>query len=107
MAPVRLGAVDYLNARPLVYGLREEGSKPQAQSPSGIVRPEPSGAGPDFVVRFDLPAICARLLSEGAIDLGLVPSIAYFDQADAHVVPGVGIASDGDVASVAIFTRQP
>ena len=89
MTTVRLGAVAYLNARPLVVGL---------------------GRAPDrFDLRYDLPAACARLLHAATIDLGLIPS---------HRVPARGrrllpscpdcaITSRGPVASVAIFTRVP
>jgi chorismate dehydratase len=85
--PVRLGAVDYLNVRPLVYGLDLQ---------------------PDRVtLRFDVPSVCARLLAEGAIDLGMVPSIAYLDRPGDRIVPGICIGSDGPVASVALFTRRP
>jgi chorismate dehydratase len=84
---VRLGAVSYLNVRPLVYGLDDR---------------------PDLVaLRFDVPSVCARLLDQGAIDLGMVPSIAYVDRPGDRIVPGVCIGSDGPVASVAIFTRRP
>jgi len=83
--PVRLGAVSYLNVRPLVHGLERR---------------------PDLVsLRFDVPSTCARLLAEGAIDLGMIPSIAY--HADRRIVPGVCIGSDGAVASVCLFTRKP
>jgi chorismate dehydratase len=85
--PIRLGAVGYLNARPLVYGLERR---------SDLVS-----------VRFDLPSVCARLLEAGEIDLGLVPSIAYLEREGDCIVPGVCIGSDGDVASVALFTRVP
>lgn len=84
--PVRLGAVDYLNVRPLVHGL------------SGRT---------DVSLRFDVPSVCARLLAEGAIDLGMVPSITYVDRVTDRIVPGVCIGSVGAVASVAIFTRRP
>jgi chorismate dehydratase len=85
--PVRLGAVSYLNVRPLVYGLDTH---------------------PDLVtVRFDVPSVCAVLLNEGAIDLGMVPSIAHLDRPGDRIVPGVCIGSDGPVASVALFTRVP
>ena len=85
--PVRLGAVSYLNVRPLVYGLERR---------------------TDLVtLRFDLPAVCARLLASGDIDLGMVPSIAYLDRPDDRVVPGVCIGSEGPVNSVAIFSRVP
>jgi chorismate dehydratase len=85
--PVRLGAVSYLNVRPLVYGL---------------------GARPDLVsLRFDVPSLCARLLDAGDIDLGMVPSITHADRPDDWVVPDVCIGSEGPVASVALFTRTP
>jgi len=90
MTRVRLGAVSYLNARPCVVGLDRH---------------------PRFDVRFDLPARCAALLHDGAIDLGLVPSIEYLRGpagADAYrIVPGVAIASFGPVASVALYVRRP
>jgi chorismate dehydratase len=83
---VRLGAVSYLNTKPLVHGLDER---------------------PDlFSVRFDVPAQCAALLHEGRIDLGLIPAIEYL-RGDYAIVPGVAIGSDGPVASVAIFSRVP
>ena len=49
---VRLGAVEYLNARPLVYGLDRS---------------------PRFTLRFDVPSECARLLHANVIDVGLIP----------------------------------
>jgi chorismate dehydratase len=84
---VRLGAVDYLNARPLVYGLdRREGL---------------------FSLRYDVPSACAALLHDGAIDVGMIPSIEYLRGADYRIVPGLGIISNGPVASVALFTTKP
>jgi chorismate dehydratase len=85
--PVRLGAVSYLNVRPLVHGLDH---RPDAVS-----------------LRFDVPSDCARLLAAGDIDLGMIPSIAYADRPGDRIVPGVCIGSEGPVASVAIFTRKP
>jgi predicted solute-binding protein len=83
---VRLGAVDYLNVRPLVFGL---------------------GQRSDLSLRFDVPSVCARLLAEGAIDLGMVPSVTYLDRPGDRIVPGVCIGSVGPVASVALFTKVP
>lgn len=85
MSPLRLGAVSYLNTKPLVYGL---------------------DAFPDrFDVRFDVPSKCAALLHDGQVDLGLIPAIEYL-RGDYRIVPDVSIASDGPVATVAIFTRK-
>jgi chorismate dehydratase len=83
---VRLGAVGYLNARPLVYGL-------------DVV--------PRFEVRYDTPSECARLLHAHDIDVGLIPSIEYLRGGAAYrIVPDLAIASRGPVASVALYTTK-
>lgn len=88
MKVVRLGAVGYLNARPLVHGLDARTEL--------------------FSLRFDVPSTCAALLHAGDIDLGMIPSIEYQRAPQAYrIVPDLGIVSDGDVASVALFTRVP
>ncbi|HXE80873.1 MAG TPA: menaquinone biosynthesis protein [Vicinamibacterales bacterium] len=84
--PIRVGAVSYLNSRPLVLGLER---------------------WPDrFRVRYDVPSRCAELLHSGQIDLGLIPAIEYL-RGDYQIVPDVAVASDGPVASVALFTKVP
>ncbi len=86
MMPVRLGAVSYLNTKPLVEGLEQRRDL--------------------FDLRFDVPAQCAALLHEGRIDLGLIPAVEYL-RGDYRIVPDVAIGSDGPVASVALFTKVP
>jgi chorismate dehydratase len=92
MKRVRLGAVGYLNARPLVYGL-ERSTR--------------------FDLRFDLPSRCADLLHQGRIDVGLIPTIEYLRPPEAghgdgyRIVPDLAIASRGPVASVALYTTRP
>jgi chorismate dehydratase len=86
MNVVRLGAVEYLNARPLVRGL---------------------AGSPRFTIRFDVPSTCASLLHAGAIDVGLIPSIEYLRGPVPYaIVPRIAIASHGRVASVAIYTTR-
>jgi chorismate dehydratase len=84
--PIRLGAVSFLNTRPVVYGLDRQPER--------------------FAVRFDVPSRCAELLVENKVDLGLIPSIEYLHDPDYRIVPGVAIASNGPVASVALFSRR-
>jgi chorismate dehydratase len=86
MTPLRLGAVGFLNARPLTWALD--------QVPG------------EWDVRYDLPSVCSARLHAREIDLGLVPSIDYLAD-DYRLVPGVGIGSRGAVASVALYTRRP
>jgi chorismate dehydratase len=81
---IRLGAVSFLNARPLVRGLDRDPDR--------------------FLIRFDLPNRCAALLHERAIDVGLIPSIEFLS-GNYRIVPGIGIVSHGPVASVALFAR--
>jgi len=83
---IRLGSVGYLNARPLVYGLDRSTR---------------------FDLRFDSPADCARLLHEGDIDVGLIPSIEYLRGGPYRIAPDLAIASRGPVASVALYTTKP
>jgi chorismate dehydratase len=84
---MRLGAVDYLNARPLVYGLELRSDL--------------------FSLRFDPPSKCAALLHEGSIDVGMIPTIEYLRGPSYCIVPGMAIASDGPVESVAVYSRVP
>jgi hypothetical protein len=63
---VRLGG-GYLNARPLTWALDRSPERWQ--------------------VRYDLPSVCARLLYDGEVDLGLVPSIEYLRSDDYRFVP--------------------
>jgi chorismate dehydratase len=87
MTPIRLGAVDYLNARPLVYGL--------------------DGRKDLFDLRFDPPSRCAVLLHEGSIDVGMIPAIEYCRGPEYRIVPGMAITSNRTVASVALFSKVP
>jgi chorismate dehydratase len=86
MGAVRLGAVVYLNARPLTWSLDRAPERWQ--------------------IRYDVPSVCARLLHEESIDLGLIPSIEYLHRPDYLLVPDVGIGSRGEIATVALYTRK-
>ena len=87
MSVVRVGCVEYLNARPLVQGL-------DARSDL-------------FALRFEVPARCASWLHEREVDLALIPTIEYLRGPDYRVVPDIAVTSSGPVASVAIFTKRP
>lgn len=86
MRAIRLGAVGYLNARPLTWSLDREPER--------------------WSIRYDVPAACAALLHSGEIDLGLIPSIEYL-QGDYRLVPSVGIGSRGAISTVAVYARGP
>jgi chorismate dehydratase len=83
---VRLGAVSYLNAAPLVHGLDRD---------------------PAFALTSDLPSRVAEQLHAGEIDLGLIPSIEYARGGGYAIVPGLAIAGRGAVRSVNLYHRRP
>ncbi len=83
---LRVSVVDFLNARPLTWGLLHE-------------------APPGVAVSRDLPSVCAAKLSAGEADVGLIPSIEYQRIPGLRVVPGLGIAAASEVRSVLLVSR--
>lgn len=86
-APVRIGAVAYLNARPLTFGLAR--------------------LAPDAQIVVDLPSRLADGLAEGRLDVALVPSIEYFRNPGFTVVSDACVACDGPVRSIKLYGRVP
>jgi chorismate dehydratase len=84
---VRIGAVEYLNTKPLVYGL--ERTAPQAE------------------VIFDLPSRLADRLATGELDVALIPSIEFFQSPRYRIVSDACIACRGPVMSVKLFSSVP
>ncbi len=81
----RLGAVSFLNARPLVYGLTGR---------------------PDIDVRFDVPSRLPELLDRGEVDAALTPVVdmVRFDR-NWRVVSDACIGCDGETMTVRVFSR--
>ena len=85
--PIRVGAVNYLNTKPLIEGLNS--FAPQAR------------------LDLDLPSRLADRLAAGDLDVALIPVVEYFRAGTYSIVPGVSIASRGPVLSVTLFSRVP
>ena len=83
---LRISLVDFLNARPLTWGLLHE-------PPPGVA------------VSRDLPSACAAKLASGEADVGLIPSIEYQRIPGLRVVGGLGIAAASEVRSVLLVSR--
>ncbi|MFM9194395.1 MAG: menaquinone biosynthetic enzyme MqnA/MqnD family protein [Planctomycetia bacterium] len=79
----RIGAVQYLNTKPLVYGLAARG----------------------LGVAYDLPSRLADRLSSGSLDVALIPSIELFRGTGYRVVSDACIGCRGPVMSVTLFFR--
>ena len=82
---LRVSVVDFLNARPLTWGLLHD-------APAGVV------------VSRDVPSVCAAKLAAGEADVGLIPSIEYQRIPNLKVVPGLGIAAASEVRSVLLVS---
>ena len=86
-AKLRVGAVNYLNTKPLVYRL--ERLAPRAD------------------VIFDLPSRLADGLAEDRFDVALIPSIEFFHDPGYRIVSNACIGCRGPVLSVKLFSRVP
>jgi chorismate dehydratase len=84
---MRIGAVSYLNTRPLVYGLAE--------------------LAPEHELVFDLPSRLADQLAAGQLDVALIPSIEYFQNPAYRIVSDACIGCRGPVRSVKLLSRVP
>jgi chorismate dehydratase len=87
MSGIRVGAVSYLNTRPLIEDLTSFSS--------------------DIQLSLDLPSRLADQLRAGQLDVGLIPVIEYFRSGDYTVLPNIAIASRGPVLSVTLFSKVP
>lgn len=88
-AKIKVAAVSYLNTKPLLYGI------------------EHSDVVDDMELHLDYPSKLAERLKNNEIDMALLPVAAMPGISGVRVVSDYGIASDGNVASVAIFSQVP
>lgn len=86
---IRIGAVSYLNTKPLVFGLEK-----------GLMNDE-------VELQYDYPGKIAQALLENKIDVGLIPVAVIPEMKEYHIVADYCIASDGPVASVCLFSQVP
>lgn len=85
--PQRIGAVSYLNTKPLICDLAE--------------------LLPDAEVVLATPSTLADQLAQNRLDVALIPAIEYFRGPPYTIIPDIAIASRGPVLSVTLFSRCP
>lgn len=86
---IRVGAVSYLNTKPLIYGFEQGKMQDEVE------------------LVIDYPAnIASQLINEG-IDIGLVPVAIIPFLKEHHIVSDYCIGCDGEVASVCLFSDVP
>lgn len=81
----RIGAVSYLNSKPLLVDLAE--LLPQAS------------------IRLDYPSRLADDLAQGLLDAALIPSVEYFRGTGYEIVSDACVAARGPVLSVKLYSR--
>jgi len=86
---IKVGIVNYLNTKPLIFGIQ---SAPVVDQ---------------LLLIEDYPANIARMLVEGTIDVGLVPVAVIPHLKEHHIITDYCIGCEGPVASVAIFSEVP
>ena len=88
-AKIRVGIVNYLNTKPLIYGLQKE----------------PVNKMIELVGAY--PAKLAQMLIDDEIDIGLIP-VAVIPQLPSYYINGnYCIGTEGEVASVCLFSEVP
>lgn len=86
---IRVAAVSYLNTKPLIYGFEE-----------GMMKNE-------VELITDFPARIADMLINDKADISLVPVATIPLLGEYHIITDYCIGSDGEVASVCLFSNEP
>lgn len=86
---IRVGAVSYLNTKPLVYGFEK-----------GLMKEE-------VELIFDYPAKIAAMLLNDEIDVGLIPVAVLPKLKEHHIISDYCIGASQPVASVCLFSDVP
>lgn len=89
MPKIRVGIVNFLNSKPLAWGFLK-GHHADLFAPS-----------------FHPPSMVARLLAQGNLDIGLIPSIEVQRIPNLRVLPDMCVAAQHEVRSVLLVSRVP
>lgn len=89
MTKIRVAAVNYLNTKPLLYGIKK------------------SVFFNDIELVEAFPARVAEMLLDGSVDVGLIPVATIPKFRERHIITDYCIGCDGAVASVCIFSDVP
>lgn len=90
MEKIKVGAVSYLNTKPLLYGIN------RSEALQNSIR-----------VVEDYPSKIAGMLADGSIDVGLVPVAIIPQLREWYIISDYCIAAREEVASVCMFSEVP
>ena len=83
---LRLAAIEFLNAAPLMWGLDQD---------------------PGIETFFTVPSACATALREGTADLGVIPVIELARIPGLAGIPGIGVTARRQVRSILLISKVP
>jgi chorismate dehydratase len=86
---IRVGIVNYLNTKPLIYGLQ----RPPVNEQIELVA--------------EYPARLAQMLKDNEIDVGLIPVAAIPELPSYHIIGDYCIGAEAEIASVCLFSEVP
>lgn len=86
---IKVGAVSYLNTKPLIHGFEQGLMQERAE------------------LVIDYPSRVADMLVNDQVDIGLVPVAVIPELKEHHIISDYCIGCDGEVASVCLFSDVP
>jgi chorismate dehydratase len=89
VAKLRVGIVNYLNTKPLIYGLEQKPFRDKI----------------DLIGAY--PARLAEMLRNDEVDLGLIPVAVIPSLPEYHIIGNHCIGTEGEIASVCLFSEVP
>lgn len=87
---IKISAVSYLNTTSLIYGLEND---QEIMSQVDLQK--------------DIPAVCAKKLISGEVDLGLIPVAMISKLKESHIISDYCIGAEGKVKSVLLLSDVP
>ncbi|MEW5806374.1 MAG: menaquinone biosynthesis protein [Acidobacteriota bacterium] len=83
---VKVGVVNFLNTKPLIYGLEKDHDR--------------------FRLVYDTPAQCASKLETREVDIAILPAIEYASSEKYSIISDISITSKGSAGSVLLFSKK-
>ena len=84
---VRIGAVTYLNSKPLIHGLDR--------------------LGPETELVLDYPSRLAEALAAGNLDVALIPSVEVLRHGEYQIISDACVSACGPALSVKLYSQVP
>lgn len=82
---IRVGVVDFLSVKPLIYGLEKD---------------------ENFQLIPETPSRCAEMLDERKVDIAMLPSVHYASPKAYSIIPGMSISSKGAAGNMLLFSKK-